>query len=91
MRIFIDSTWHIIYLFENGKQGDQLFSGRELADITFQSIVDSILTTSQQEKYCTGNDISYQLSKKKQAVLNSIIEKQKWNERAEKFGKRKPF
>lgn len=72
MKIFIDSTWCIIYKWENGKTEELLLSGRNMS-MSFQSIVDDILTPSQQEKYNTGNDIVYKLSKKKQKVLEDII------------------
>jgi len=77
MKIFIDSTMCVIYEWEDRRIGAELFRCDHRYPFSFQRIVDDILTPAQQTQYCTGNDIAYRLSKKKQAVLAGYIQKQK--------------
>lgn len=76
MKIFIDSTLFIIYEWENGRRGDELLNYfGEYHALSFQSLIDKILTPSQQYKYIIGNtDLVYTISKKKEKIMFEEIE-----------------
>jgi hypothetical protein len=76
MKIFIDSIGQTIYEWEDGENVRELLTRDRRYPHVFQQIVDNILTPSQSDRYAGGDsDIVYKLSKKKQKILASYINK----------------
>ena len=81
MKIFIDSSWFIVYEWTEGRKGEVLlnFYGQYNA-VLFQTFVDKILTPSQLFDYVAGDtDKVITLSKKKERIMLELIPKMKAN------------
>lgn len=77
MKIFIDSTWYIIYEWVDGKCDRELYRDDfDYGAYSFQKIVDEALTIKQQQLYVSGDsDKVWNLSKKKELALKAAIKK----------------